>query len=489
MNRWLNYLLAPTLLLMHGLLLLFVAPAAGWLIFGFVVLAIALLHLFSAQIQAYLGPPSWRLLAAIYLIAVGLVTTVSWLFVAFHHPGTWLAIGLATALLAYLMFLGWDSLAGVFAVAILTVAVILPTLAKATSLLVMSLASAVGLSLILIVVFAGELRKLGRVTFLLFFALAASMGANDVFYHGVDLTGIKATQSAGVLPLIVWGRQPDKMLSLLGPDLRLLVKGPYDRLIIGSQKGLFVAGKKEIRPLPLGAAADNASTDYEYKRLFVATRDGKLSLLSGQKLELAAQTDLPHGALVTRVAANGVYVLDEWRWVGLYEPTRLELIRQWPSPPVSDLLPDGKGGFYLSTLTGRLEHHWANEEIHVAGLQKTGVFHLLALDEQGQRLFATNMAGRRLSVFDTESLKEIVRIKVDRGCRNVFWDEKTRTLLLGSYFKGDLVALRGEKLAEVGRLHVGRRVRSITAEVPGRVLVVSAGGMFVVDLAGVFPTD
>jgi YVTN family beta-propeller protein len=110
----------------------------------------------------------------------------------------------------------------------------------------------------------------------------------------------------------------------------------------------------------------------------------------------------------------------------------------------------------------------------------------LALDAAGTRLFVSNMASTRLTVVNAADLSEIRTVDVGRGARNLLWDEATHTLVIGLYFDGDLLVLGGDDLREVGRLHVGRRIRSLAPYGPGSIIVTSAGGAFVVRLDEAF---
>jgi hypothetical protein len=189
---------------------------------------------------------------------------------------------------------------------------------------------------------------------------------------------------------------------------------------------------------------------------------------------------------VTRWAPEGVYALDEWRWVGLYDPATLELLKHWDVGPVSDLLPDETGGFFLTTLSGRLEHHRADGTTQTAPLHRLGLFHLMALDAAGGRLFVGNMAATRLQVFDARTLAMQREVEVGRGARSLLWRGAFGTLLVGEYFSGWLVAYDSD-LKEIGRVYAGRRLRSIQPLRSDSVLTASAAGALAINLPTVFP--
>jgi hypothetical protein len=478
----------PTYLMVHGLFLLFLEPAVGWIVWGLLVLAATAVHAASDWLREKLGVRMIRALAAVYAVVVGLPAVGHWLFVPFHSPILWIAITLAVGWLAWLLWRKWNIVAAIMTAALLAPAVLLPAMASGgtAALPVMGAVAAIGVVILLTAAFAGGVRKLGAIYWLLFALLFCSMAANDVFYHGMDQSAEEGAAKPGVTTILLWKTPPSPYLDTFGTDLRFLAREPYGRLLIGSAKGVFLVSPKEIRPLPVGPAGDNVAVGEQQRRVYAPTRDGRLSLLAGEGLGLAHSVPLPHGALVARFAPEGVYALDEWRHVGRYDPDTLAQQKTWPTMPVSDLAPDNLGGFFLTTLTGRLEHHRFGMDTQTAALPMLGVFHLLALDQDGRRLFVSNMGLRRLQVFDAHDLHLLKEVEVDRGCRNLWWDAQKSMLLYGSYFVGDLVALDGETLREIGRLHLGRRMRTLLPDGPGRVLVASGGGLFAVELAAAF---
>lgn len=471
--------------LIHGLLLLFLAPAVDWVVWFFIVLGVAALHGGGDVARRFLPLRVVRTTAIAYSVFVTLPVLASWMLILFYSPGLWLAIGLATAWLVWLLWLRLDSLAAMFGAALIAVAVLLPTQIKGSSLLVMSLVGVSGLTIFLAAAFADRFRDLGRVLIALFVLLAMAMGANDVFYQAGAKVDITTSGRQGVLPIYQWDQAPPSLRNKLGTGLRFVEFDPFGRMIIGTQNGVFLASRKDMSLLPVGPAGDNAGVDEHERRVYLATRDGKLSLLEGAATALSKQIDLPHGALVTRVAPEGVYVLDEINWVGLYDKGTLTLKENWSRLlfPVCDLQPDGEGGFFLSSLTGRVEHHRAEGAVQRASVCRLGLFHLMALDQENKRLFVGNMAAKTISVFSTDDLSLINELATDRGVRNLHWDAETNTLLAGSYFRGEVIAYRGRtELREIGRLPVGRRVRTIAPGDPGTALVASGGGLFALSL-------
>lgn len=475
----------PAALIVHGLLLLFLAPWAGWGVWFFTVVALAALSLDEGWVPKKIGARFCRAAAAAYQVIVGAVVFLSWLFVLFHHPVTWFLIGMLSLLGLLLLILNLEPLAAVLAAAVISAAILTPTLAKLSSVFVMSLAAAVGIFFILAAAFSGTLRRVGRVNFLLFMVLASAMGTNDIFYHGLEFTTPQTVYPPGIRPLLKWSPHDFQQREKIGTALRFVERAPSGRYLIGGDLGVLVTDEHELRTLPLGPAGDNAAVDQKTMRAYLATRDGKLSLLEGGSLGLAAQLPLPRGALVTRLAPEGVYALDEWRWVGLYDPIKLSLRRSWRTWPVSDLIPDGQGGFFLSTLIGLIEHHQANEVVRKTWAVRCGIFHLMALDARNNRLFVSNMAATELLVFDTQSLRRVAEIKVPRGCRNLLWDDETQTLLAGGYFSGELLAFGGD-LKPLGRVEAGFRLRAITADGSGKAMLASARGLLEIDIRRAF---
>jgi len=478
----------PAYLMIHGLFLLFLAPLVGWYVWALLVAAAVGAHAAADWLRERTSPKVVRTIGVIYTAAITLPILAAWFFVSFHSPIMWAAIALATGWVALLLWLKLDTVAAFVASVLLSLAILFPALAREgyEALLSASLIAAAGATVLLTTAFAGCLRKLGAVFFTLLLALFCTMAINDVFFFGMDRSPAEGRPKPGVAAILSWRASPSGFAKAFGTDLRFLELDPFGMLLVGSGRGVFAFNPREVRPLPVGPASDNAAVDYQRHRVYVATRDGRLSLLADEGLGLAGSVPLPRGALVARVAPEGVYALDEWRHVGLYNADTLALQKTWPSAPVSDLLPDGQGGFYLSTLTGRLEHHRPGSEIRTATLRRCGLFHLLALDEEGHRLFVSNMAGRRLQVFDATDLRLLKEVEVDRGCRNLLWEARKNMLLYGSYFDGDLVALNGTTLTEIGRVHLGRRLRTISSDGHGQALVASGGGLFVVDLAVAF---
>ncbi len=475
------------MLMVHGLLLLFLAPLVGWGWWAVLLLAVTAAQLLADRLPER-GERVWRALRIAYLVLVGVPVAGHLIFALFHNPLAVIGIALLTGWLVGFLWARLDALAGFMAGVALALAVFIPAVSREGYALLptMTVVATVGVALLYFMVFGGWLRQVGTTLFVLFFSLFCLMAVNDVFYHGRDTSAQADAHKPGITPILYWLTPPNPVITVLGTDLRFMARGYEKEYLIGSARGVYAATEKELRALPVGPAGDNVAVDAVNRRLYVPTRDGRLSLFASDGVGLATSAPLPHGALTAQLAPEGVYAIDEWRFLGVYDPANLTLLRERRVGPVSDVLPDGRGGYFLTTLTGRLEHHRLGLATQTAALRRGGLFHLLAYDPDGTRLFVSNMASTRLQVFSTIDLSLQREIIVDRGCRNVYWEASRNMLIYGSYFVGDLVALDGTDFHEIGRLHLGRRMRTIMPDGPGKVMVASGGGLFVVDLAAAF---
>lgn len=493
--------------IVHGLLLSFL-PGALRFFTGPVaavwwwIAASALAGVISAQhdrLGALLGKTAGRTLLGGYLVITGGYAFLSWTVVWFHSRGIWLSISVLLVLVVYLLARRWDPLLGMPVAAILTTTIFSAAQACFSDYRVWTAVAAGGLLFLLVTIFADRLASVGRLFFPAFLVLAVSFGANTAFYRGFD-KGVSAIYGKpGVVSLIhLWEMyEVAAQKTFLGFGLRFVQRtdlGNKQRYLVGVDQGVFLVDPDEMnlfkrpRQLAVGPAADNVSPDDPHKRIFLATRDGILSRLDGSELAILHQAKLPRGALATRLAEEGVYAADEWNRIGLYDPNDLTLLKEWRSPgPISDLLPDGKGGFFLTTLTGRLRHYRADGEVIERSVLRRGIFHLLALDSAGGRLFVSNMASDKMQVFQADDCSPLQTVEVGRGARNLLWEQSLGVLVVGHYFSGDLTVLDGSDFHEIGRLNVGKRLRTISSYEPGAVLTASAGGLFAVKLSMVFP--
>ncbi|HPQ69866.1 MAG TPA: hypothetical protein PKW95_12125 [bacterium] len=471
-------------LLAHGCLLLFWAPLLGWDAWFFAVLGVTVWDAGGPWRRIPAG--AQRTVAIVYAVLVGLPLLLSNALPLFYAPAWWLGIALLTAAFAALLWRGLPPMAGMLAAATIAGAVVLPTLGRDVSLWVMAMVGALGVTIVLAMTFSPVVKRVSSWLLVGLFLFAPTFAANDWFYHGVDRIEHTTYEHAGLRTLMSLREDGPGWRQRLGTDLRFAERGFDGRLLIGAGRGVTEVATMHVRALPLGPAGDNITVDAANQRVIAATRDGFLSLLNGGDLGVVTRVKLPHGALVTRLAPEGVYALDEWNHVGLYEPSTLGELKSWRVTGVSDLLPDGEGGFFLSTLWGGVRRYAADGQIVRGHAQRTGIFHLLAYDRAGGRLFVGNMAGRRIDVLRANDLQRTRTIAVGRGIRNLLWDEQTNLLTVGDYFSGALIALDGETLHEVGRIALGRRLRTIAADGPGRVLAASSAGYFAVDLAAAF---
>ncbi|NLH51125.1 MAG: hypothetical protein GX444_21330 [Myxococcales bacterium] len=468
-------------LLVHGLLCLFVAPLAGWPVWAALTIGAAAVGVARSWRLNLPGRSVRRAVLAGYFIAVSVPALLSWVLVAFFSIGLWLVIGLACLAIFWLVCRDLTPIAGLIAATVLSALVFVATEARLSSDEVMALATAAGLTLLLLTIYADRLAVIGKPLFLVFFLAASAMGANDFFYHGTDIRLSRIGERPGVETILAWNRKAAAFVGRFGTDLRFAQRNGYGDLVVGGDRGVFLARPFETVQLPVGPAADNFAVDPETKDAYLPTRDGRIARLSSPEMDLGEQQKLARGALVARRGGEGIYVADEWTQVRLFEPQRLLAIRDWHDGPISDLLADPAGGFFLSTLTGKLRRYSGDSIRGQAELSPLGLFHLLAIDPATARLFVGNMAGKKIQVFRTDTLAPLGEVPVDRGIRNLYWDDSARVLWLGSYFRGDLIALDGESLREIGRLFVGRRIRSIAPNGDGRLLVLSAGGIVIVD--------
>ncbi len=470
----------------HGCLLLFWAPVLGWDVWFFAVLGVT----------AYDTGAPWRRIPArahraaamVYTFAVGLPLLLSNALLLFYAPVWWLGVALLTALFAALLWRGLAPLAGMLAAATIAGAVMSASFDRYVSLAVMALVATLGVTAVLLMTFSPVVKRVSPWLLAGLFLFAPTFAANDWFYRGLDRIERATYEHPGLRALMSLREDGPGWRQRLGTDLRFAERGFGGKLLIGAGRGVTEVGTMHIRALPLGPAGDNLTVDARNGRVIVATRDGFLSSLNGNDMGVDVQVKLPHGALVTRRAPEGVYALDEWSHVGLYEPLTLRELKSWRITGVSDLLPDGEGGFFLSTLWGGVRRITTDGQTIRGRVQRIGIFHLLAYDRAGGRLFVGNMAGRRIDVLRANDLQRTGTIPVGRGIRNLLWDEQTNLLVAGDYFSGALIALDGETLHEVGRIALGRRLRTIAADGPGRVLAASAAGYFAVDLAAAFRT-
>jgi len=500
-NDFLSGMILHGLLLsfLPGLLRFFTGPIAAvwwWL-------AAATLAGLLCALHDRLGAPAGRILGRtllpVYLVIVSGYAFVSWSVVWFYSRGVWLSVSVLLVLTVFLIARGWDALLGLPLAAILAATIYTAADACFSDLRVWTAVAAGGLLCLLPTIYADRLEKTGRWFFPAFLVLAVSFGANTVFYRGFDRSVSALYGKPGIVSLIhLWEMyDPAAQKAQLGLELRFVQRakiGDKERYLVGGERGLYLADPNELgvlgrpRQLSVGPAADNVSPDDAHSRIFAATRDGVLSRLDDAELAVVQQAKLPRGALVTRLAPEGVYAADEWNWIGLFAPDDLQLLREWRSPgPTSDLLPDGRGGFFLTTLTGRLFHHRSDGSVVERSLLRRGLFHLMALDAHGGRLFVSNMAARNIQVFAIDDLSLLCTVPVDRGARNLLWDESLGVLIVGHYFSGDLSVLDGSDFREIGRLNAGRRLRTVAAYEPGAVLTASAGGLFAVKLSMAIP--
>ena len=468
-------------LLVHGLLCLFIVPLAGWPAWAALTVGAAAAGVARPWRSTAPGRFARRGVLIAYFVAVSLPALLSWLLVAFFSFWLWLLIDLTFLINFWLVRRDLTPIAGLIAATVLSALVFVATEARLSSDEVMALVTAAGLTLLLLTIYADRLSVIGKPLFLVFFLAAAAMGANDFFYHGTDIRLSRLKDRPGVETLLAWNRQTAAFVGLFGTDLRFAQRNGYGDLVVGGGRGVFLSRRFETYQLPVGPAGDNFVVDPETKEAYLPTRDGWIARLHSPEMALGEQQKLARGALVARWGGEGLYVADEWMQVRLFEPRRLLPVRDWHDGPISDLLADPAGGFFLSTLTGNL-HKYSGDSIRGrAELSLLGLFHLLAIDPETSRLFVGNMAGKKIQVFRADTLAPLGEAPVDRGIRNLYWDAGTRILWLGSYFRGELIALDGESLREIGRLFVGRRVRSIAPNGDGRILVLSAGGMVIVD--------
>jgi len=473
-------------LLAHGCLLLCWAPLLGWDVWFFVVIGVTVSD--AGGRWRRIPARAQRMAAIAYAFLVGLPLLLSNALLLFYAPAWWLGIALLTAVFAALLRRDLAPLAGMLAAATIAGAAMAASFDRFIPLSTMALVAALGVTIVLLPTFSPVVKRMSPWLLIGLFLFASTFAANDWFYRGIDRIERATYEHAGLQALLSLREDGPGWRQRLGTDLRFVERGFDGKLLIGAGSGVTEVGTQQVRALPLGPAGDNITVDPANRRVIAATRDGFLSLLHGGDLGVITQVKLPHGALVTRLAPEGMYALDEWSHVGLYEPSSLRELKSWRIVGVSDLLPDGEGGFFLSTLWGGVRRYAADGRVVYGHAQRSGVFHLLAYDRVGGRLFVGNMAGRRIDILRASDLQTTGTIMVERGIRNLFWDEHTNLLIAGDYFSGALIALDGETWHEVGRIALGRRLRTIAADGPGRVLAASAAGYFAVDLAAAFRT-
>jgi len=472
----------------HGLLLAFLAPWLGVPAWLGATLAAATACAQGDRLRALLGARAARLLLALYAAIVGAAAAAVWLRVAAYDPwlaGLILLYGLWTA--ALLRF-DLDPLLGVWVAPALTAAALLVVQARFAPLAPVVALLAAGLAMVLASLYAGRLRSVGRWFFALSVVTAAAAGANDIFAHGADFTGERWLQTAGIHPVLTWTGRPHRFKNVLGLDLRFARVDAFDRLLVGSDKGLFLFDVGEMRQLPVGPAPTSLTLDLANKRLFVPTGDGYLNRLDNRELFVARQQFFGRPGRVTRYAAEGVYALDAAGRLGLYDAETLRSLAHW-DVPLDDVAPDGEGGFFATTAVGQLTHQRSGAAPpQAAALRRWGGRHSLAYDRAGGRLFAGNMLSGDVQIFDAATLRPLATIAVGRGVSELVWSAKHETLFAGRYFTGDLIAYAGGGLRELRRINLGRRLSSLALDnTEDYLLVVNAAGIFSLEPKIAFP--
>ncbi len=472
----------------HGLLLLFLVRRIGWLPWLGLAGGAGLLCACSDRLRARLGRRVARAAGVVYGALVGGAAVFSWIHVCFFNPWLCILIGLFTLWTVVMLVAGLEPLAGVWLAVGLAVAGFAVADARLATTPFAIVLLAAGLAILLTCVFAGRLRTVGRGFVALFCLAAAAAAANDVFAHGVDFSG-GSVKAPGVHPIVTWTPGSHAWKSQLGLNLHFAGVDSFNRLLIGAANGIFLFDPAMIAQLPVGPGGGDVAADFANHRLFAATRDGVLDRIDGKDLPVVLQQGLPGGGRRVRLAPEGVYVLAGRRWLGLYEPETLKLRRQWSDESFADILPDGEGGFFAATRRGRLLRYPPDgaRPISVSvGFWPGGCS--LAYDRAGGRLFVAVARSRALRVYAAEGLRLLRTVKIGWGARELVWSEKHAALFVGRYFAGEVLALAGDDLREVGRVALGPRLTSLALDEKEKyVLAADAAGVFSLDIAAAFP--
>lgn len=473
----------------HGAVLAVWQPCLGWTAWLPTVFLVAVLWTIGDKLAVVVGEKTARLAVILYTAVAVVSVGLPWFFTWLHAAGLAVLIAFATAWLAWLLAVRQDGLAATTGAALLA-AVWLP--AADASLVSLTWAApllALAFACVLVALFAGRADRLGRRFVGLFVFVGMTLGANAGFLHGIDLdvAHLRDREDDGIIPVYIWDNRPQSLKDTIGAEVHYASPGPKGGMVFGSDNGVSSLEGREIRPLPLGAAADNFVIDPQRSRAYLGLRDGRVIMLHEAQLAIAAQTRLPHGAGVVRLGRDGVWATDRWRHVGLYDRYSLKQLGAWRTRPLSDIVADGKGGFFAASLDGTLSHFQGDDAPRGAPLRRTGLLHALALDAKGRRLFATNFLGTTLQVLDADDLSLKDEIEIGRGGRTALWVDALGVLVVGRYFDGEMVVLGDQPLRVIGALRVGRRLRGIQPYRPTQVLTASAAGVFAIDLARLYP--
>lgn len=113
-------------------------------------------------------------------------------------------------------------------------------------------------------------------------------------------------------------------------------------------------------------------------------------------------------------------------------------------------------------------------------------FHRVTGDPTTGKVFVSYLETGRVYRIDGVSGALEAEKRVGRGVRDITWDAHNHVVWVGNYVTGDLLMLDPDSLDVVGRIPVGRRIRSIEPSLDGRrVYVTSAVGGIRVDVAAV----
>ncbi|MDP8224932.1 MAG: hypothetical protein P9L99_16350 [Candidatus Lernaella stagnicola] len=484
-NYWRRVLDSILGVLVHGVLWSVIRPVIGWL--GWIALAVAL-GLATAAYGWFAArfPRTARVAVALYALVVGIMAFGQWGFAALHSPW-WAVLGaLGVGWLGLLALTRHDVAATLVSSLAMAALGLWAARAAETSLAAATAVLVPSVLVWLAAGFAQRLRTVGALLFTIFLTVWFSTAVNHVFLRGPDYDIEHLINRDGVTPILIWRNRPAYLRGTIGTDVRWTMTTLADRLVFGGDNGVHLLEPSRLREIPVGAAGDNLAVDPERRRAYLINREGTVFVLANEAMAITAQAQLPGEGGTARVAAEGVYAATRSGHVAFLDRYNAKIIDQWDVGPWPDIIPDGRGGLFVAAANGAVRLLHTKNDI-TGTLPFWGVRHHLAFDKEGRRLFATSILDTRLRIFEAANLQDAKTVDIGLGGSAVHWDEQTGSVVVGRYFAGELVVVDGDGEREIGRLRVGRRLTSVAANGPGRVLVTSAGGVFVIDLAEAFP--
>ncbi len=297
------------------------------------------------------------------------------------------------------------------------------------------------------------------------------------FFHGAD-EGIPSGAHFLVQPCPGWP----------------VVAGSHDRerglVVFPESGGHSLAG---IRYLPSDDLAADCERDAAYVGQFMENGIDRLSRarperparalgnLFVERLPIDCPIQTPWWLLLDR-SGEHLYILDEQNQISVADLSshRCDVAatgdKLWDFAIDSDrqrLILGDAGRVRIVSTDGRIDE----ETIDLPGRSRwilTAAHKTKVAMAADGTIYAAYMNAGTVAKLGRDPLRLEATARLGRGLRLLLWDERRNVAYVGNRVTGDLVAIDGATLAERGRVHVGRRMRTLSLTPDGQALLLGS---------------